>query len=98
MFDRDHALPVSQQVRLVHIAGRSAYYRAAPVSEADERLTPIDDLDPEFPFARALIAGASAARLEVSSNPRLLAYGPRDRGEACEDGLGRSEARRRFQA
>ncbi len=45
MIDRGHALPVSQQVRLVGIARSSAYYRARPVSEADQLLTRrIDEL------------------------------------------------------
>ncbi|AJY05668.1 integrase core domain protein [Burkholderia vietnamiensis LMG 10929] len=54
MIDRGHALPVSQQVRLVGIARSSAYYRARPVSEVDERLMRrIDELHLEFPFAGA---------------------------------------------
>nr|WP_183733682.1 MULTISPECIES: IS3 family transposase [Paraburkholderia] len=52
MIDRSHALPVSQQVRLVGIARSSAYYRAQPLSEADQRLMHrIDELHLEFPFA-----------------------------------------------
>lgn len=35
MIDRTHALPVSQQTRLVGIARSSAYYRPQPVSETD---------------------------------------------------------------
>ncbi|PXW29585.1 putative transposase [Paraburkholderia caballeronis] len=38
MIDCGHALPVSQQVRLVGIARSSAYYRARPVNEVDQRL------------------------------------------------------------
>ena len=54
MIDRSHALPVSQQVRLVGIARSSAYYRAQPVSEADQLLMRrIDELHMEFPFAGA---------------------------------------------
>lgn len=54
MIDRGHALPVSQQVRLVGIARSSAYYRARPVSEVDQRLMRrIDELHLEFPFAGA---------------------------------------------
>ncbi|MFL9965392.1 IS3 family transposase, partial [Paraburkholderia sediminicola] len=54
MIDRDHALPVSQQARLVSIARSSVYYRAQPVSEADQLLMRrIDELHMEFPFAGA---------------------------------------------
>ncbi|WP_155638979.1 IS3 family transposase [Burkholderia multivorans] len=54
MIDRTHALPVSQQARLVGIARSSVYYRAQPVSEADQRLMRrIDELHMEFPFAGA---------------------------------------------
>ena len=38
MIDREHALPVSRQVRLVGIARSSAYYEPHPVSEADLKL------------------------------------------------------------
>ncbi|MDH6153287.1 MULTISPECIES: IS3 family transposase [Paraburkholderia] len=54
MIDRTHALPVSQQARLVGIARSSVYYRAQPVSEADQLLMRrIDELHMEFPFAGA---------------------------------------------
>ncbi|AIT24663.1 putative transposase domain protein [Burkholderia thailandensis E254] len=48
MIDRTHALPVSRQTRLVGIARSSAYYRAQPVSEADQLLMRrIDELHME---------------------------------------------------
>lgn len=54
MIDRSHALPVSQQVRLVGIARSSAYYQARPLSDDDQRLMRrIDELHLEFPFAGA---------------------------------------------
>jgi putative transposase len=54
MIDRTHALPVSQQTRLVGIARSSAYYRPQPVSESDQLLMRrIDELHMEFPFAGA---------------------------------------------
>src|ERR1700761_7342829 len=54
MIDRTHALPVSQQARLVGIARSSVYYRGQPVSEADQLLMRrIDELHMEFPFAGA---------------------------------------------
>ena len=54
MIDRTHALPVSQQARLVGFARSSVYYRAQPVSEADQLLMRrIDELHMEFPFAGA---------------------------------------------
>ncbi|AYX06995.1 hypothetical protein EGY14_25310 [Burkholderia pseudomallei] len=67
MIDRTHALPVSRQTRLVGIARSSAYYRAQPVSEADQLLMRrIDELHMEFPFAGArmlarLMRSAAAA-------------------------------------
>nr|WP_155803337.1 IS3 family transposase [Bordetella sp. FB-8] len=54
MIDRSHALPVSQQAKLVGIARSSAYYRPQPVSQADQLLMRcIDELHLEFPFAGA---------------------------------------------
>jgi putative transposase len=54
MIDRTHALPVSQQTRLVGIARSSAYYRPQPASETDLLLMRrIDELHMEFPFAGA---------------------------------------------
>ncbi|NUX99434.1 IS3 family transposase [Paraburkholderia youngii] len=54
MIDRTHALPISQQARLVGIARSSVYYRPQPVSEADQLLMRrIDELHMEFPFAGA---------------------------------------------
>ena len=48
MIDRSHALPVSQQTRLVGIARSGAYYRAQPVSDADQLLMRcIDELHME---------------------------------------------------
>jgi putative transposase len=55
MIDREHALPVSRQVRLVGIARSSAYYQPHPVSEADQKLMRrLDELHLEFPFAGTL--------------------------------------------
>ncbi|UIF88681.1 IS3 family transposase (plasmid) [Cupriavidus necator] len=54
MIDREHALPVSRQVKLVGIARSSAYYQPQPVSEADLKLMRrIDELHLEHPFAGA---------------------------------------------
>jgi putative transposase len=54
MIDREHALPVAQQVRLVGIARSSAYYSPRPVNETDLQLMRrIDELHLEFPFAGA---------------------------------------------
>jgi putative transposase len=54
MIDRSHALPLSQQARLVGIARSSVYYRGQPVSEADQLLMRrIDELHMEVPFAGA---------------------------------------------
>jgi putative transposase len=54
MIDRGHALPDSQQVRLIGIARSSAYCRARPGSEVDQFLMRrIDELHLEFPFAGA---------------------------------------------
>lgn len=54
MIDRRHALPVSQQAKLVGIARSSAYYRPQPVSETEVLLIRrIEELHMEFPFAGA---------------------------------------------
>ena len=54
MIDREHALPVVQQARLVGIARSSVYYEPRPVSETDLKLMRrIDELHLEFPFAGA---------------------------------------------
>jgi len=54
MIDRDHALPVTQQARLVGISRSSAYYQPRAVSEADLKLMRrIDELHLNFPFAGA---------------------------------------------
>ncbi len=54
MIDRKHALPISQQARLVGVARSSVYYRPQPVNEADQLLMRrIDELHMEFPFAGA---------------------------------------------
>lgn len=54
MIDRDHALPVTQQARLVGISRSSAYYQSRGVSEADLKLMRrIDELHLEHPFAEA---------------------------------------------
>ncbi|UIF88993.1 hypothetical protein KAF44_27750 (plasmid) [Cupriavidus necator] len=66
MIDREHALPVSRQVKLVGIARSSAYYQPQPVSEADLKLMRrIDELHLEHPFAglacwRACCAGKAS--------------------------------------
>ncbi|CAB3774620.1 hypothetical protein LMG29542_07998 [Paraburkholderia humisilvae] len=54
MIDREHALPVVQQARLVGIARSSAYYEPQPVSRTDLQLMRrMDELHLEFPFAGA---------------------------------------------
>jgi putative transposase len=54
MIEREHALPVAQQARLVGIARSSVYYEPRQVSEADLKLMRrIDELHLEFPFAGA---------------------------------------------
>ncbi len=74
MIDRSHALPVSQQVRLVGIARSRAYYRAQPVSEIDQRLMRrIDEPHLEFPFAEARML----ARLLRREAHEVDLYNPR---------------------
>ncbi|WP_229517802.1 IS3 family transposase [Paraburkholderia terrae] len=54
MIDREHALPIVQQARLMGIARSSVYYESRPVSETDLKLMRrIDELHLEFPFAGA---------------------------------------------
>jgi len=52
MIDKEHKLPVSQQVRLLNLPRSSVYYRCKPVSEDDLALMRrIDELHLEYPFA-----------------------------------------------
>lgn len=61
MIDRKHALPISQQARLVGVARSSVYYRPQPVSEADQLLMRrIDELHMDS-VCRSANAGAPAA-------------------------------------
>nr|WP_211609410.1 IS3 family transposase [Paraburkholderia haematera] len=54
MIDRNHALPVTQQARLVGNSRSSAYYQSRGVSEADLKLMRrIDELHLDHPFAGA---------------------------------------------
>jgi putative transposase len=54
MIDRDHALPVARQAKLVGISRSSVYYVPNPVSDADLALMRrIDELHLEHPFAGA---------------------------------------------
>ncbi|SAL81217.1 hypothetical protein AWB66_06392 [Caballeronia telluris] len=74
MIDRTHALPVSQQARLVGIARSSVYYRAQPVSEANQLLMRrIDELYMEFPFAGARML-ARLLRREGRDWPQARAH------------------------
>jgi len=74
MIDRTHALPVSRQARLVGIARSSVYYRAQPVSEADQLLMRrIDALHLEFPFAGARML-ARLLRREGREIGRIRGY------------------------
>ena len=51
MIDRAHELPLAAQCRLLGISRGCAYYRSAPVSQADLRLMRrIDELHLAFPF------------------------------------------------
>lgn len=61
MIDRQLALPISQQARLVGVARSSVYYRPQPVSEADQLLMRrIDELTIDS-VCRSANAGAPAA-------------------------------------
>jgi putative transposase len=68
MIDRDHALPVTQQARLVGISRSSAYYQSRGVSEADLKLMRrIDELHLEHPFAGArMLHGCCVAKASRS--------------------------------
>jgi putative transposase len=75
MIDRTHALPVSQQARLVGIATSSVHYRAQSVSEADQLLMRrIDQLHMKFPFAGARMPGATAASRRTRDWPQARAH------------------------
>jgi len=52
MIDRENKLPLSQQVKLLHLSRSSVYYRKKPVSEGDPDLMHrIDRLHLDYPFA-----------------------------------------------
>jgi len=75
MINREHALPVVQQCKILGIARSSAYYTPRPISEADLMLMlQIDILHLEFPFAGSRMLrdilrqdGAIVGRLHVAS-------------------------------
>ncbi len=64
MIDREHALPVTNQVKLLGISRSSVYYLPRPVPAADLVLMrQLDELHLEFPFAGArMLRGLLAAR------------------------------------
>jgi putative transposase len=54
MIDREHALPLAQQARLIDVSRSSLYYQACPVSQRDiELMNQIDRLHTNWPFAGA---------------------------------------------
>ncbi len=54
MIDREHALPVTRQAKLLQISRSSVYYIEAPTSAADlELMREIDRLHLDYPFAGA---------------------------------------------
>ena len=89
MIDRTHALPVSQQARLVGIARSSVYYQAQPVSEADQLLMRrIDELHLEYPFEGSRMLqgllkgeGLEVGRLHVATACRHADEEDRHRGD-----------------
>ncbi|MBN3756031.1 IS3 family transposase [Paraburkholderia sp. Tr-20389] len=71
MIDRDHALLVAQQVRLLGISRSSAYYQPRGVSEADLKLMRrIDELPLEHPFAGARMLARPLRREGISVGRR----------------------------
>lgn len=54
MIDKEHALPVTRQVKLLQLSRGCAYYVPVPTSDADlELMREIDKLHLEYPFAGA---------------------------------------------
>ena len=54
MIDRQHALPISRQVKALGISRSSVYYLPCPVSESDQHfMQRMDQLHLELPFAGA---------------------------------------------
>lgn len=80
MIDRTHALPLSQQARVVGISRGSVYYLPRPVSAADLALMRrIDELHLDYPFAGArmlrdllALAGVAVGRKHVATLMRRM--------------------------
>nr|WP_116117172.1 IS3 family transposase [Paraburkholderia sp. BL6669N2] len=71
MIDRDHALPVTQQARLLGISRSSAYYQPREVSEADLKLMRrIDELHLDHPFAGARMLARLLRRESITVGRR----------------------------
>ena len=52
MIDREHALPVAKQAKVLNISRSSVYYLPRPVAERDLKLMRrIDELHMDYPFA-----------------------------------------------
>jgi HTH-like domain len=74
MIDRDHALPVSRQAKVLKLSRSTVYYRARPVSAEDLALMRrLDELHLDYPFAGARMLRLLLRREGVSVGRRHVA-------------------------
>ena len=73
MIDRNHALPVKQQCRILQLARSTVYYQPAETS-ADELalMHRIDELHLKFPFAGARMLSRLLKREELTAGLRRV--------------------------
>jgi putative transposase len=74
MIDRDHALPVSRQAKVLKLARSTAYYQARPVSAEELALMRrLDELHLDYPFAGARMLRLLLRRQGVAVGRRHVA-------------------------
>jgi putative transposase len=74
MIDRDHALPVSRQAKVLRLSRSTVYYRPRPVSAEDLALMRrVDELHLDYPFAGARMLRLLLRREGVSVGCRHVA-------------------------
>jgi putative transposase len=74
MIDRDHALPVSRQAKVLKLSRSTVYYRARPVSAEELALMRrLDELHLDYPFAGARMLRLLLRREGVSVGRRHVA-------------------------
>lgn len=74
MIDRDHALPLARQAKVLNLARSSLYYKPRPVSAEDLALMRrLDELHLDYPFAGARMLRALLRREGIRAGRRHVA-------------------------